>query len=392
MTGAVYGGYSTHGPASNNTVTIEGNPTLSNAVIFGAYAGGTASGNTININAGVTVRGIIGGGSTTSSNNTLNLGATGISVGSEGINYTQTIKIGYTGQSVSFGSGTVLSSTDSIIGVGTLDISGMTIGSSTYGTMTLLSGGSGTNFGSLKVQYTGGSKTFDNSNTSYDIAGTSVDNDTANNVTFHYKTNVDTIALNSAKTAVTYTRVAKTPVSEVTIGSGMTWGTGRTSITSGCTFNSSTAINASNLTFTSGSKVTSKNASMTLLSGATNITGGSITQPVNGKGTVAAEFTENNIAYTGTATGTVSVSTGANAGKVFNTINSGTLSGINLGGWTGSTSTIPTGWTGTGVAVNTGNFSATPTSNIDIFSTSTANFFGSVTGDKNIILRPLPPV
>ncbi|WP_156031704.1 hypothetical protein [Selenomonas sp. AE3005] len=94
VTGFVYGGYSENSSATENIVTIEGSPELSSAVIVGGRAASVASDNKININAGVTVKGIKGGdGGTTGTRNTLNLGATGIKVGIEGIRGTQTIGI-----------------------------------------------------------------------------------------------------------------------------------------------------------------------------------------------------------------------------------------------------------------------------------------------------------
>ncbi|WP_295159158.1 hypothetical protein [Selenomonas sp. AE3005] len=411
VNGPVYGGFAQYGDTDANTVTInggtfnDGTGPDADAIIYGGVSpdhGKSATNNKININTAVSgIKGVYGGkadSASYSSGNILNLGTTGISIGSKGIDWTQTIKIGYTDTSsvlhgVSFANTNtaVLSSTGRINGVGTLDISDMTISPTVYGTMTLLSGGTTdtlkTNFIDLTVKYRTGTtttatKTFDSTHTSYDIKDTSVDNDTVNNVTLHYKTDVDTIALASdtgyTNNKVTYTRTAQTPVSEVTIGSGMTWGTGRTDGSS-YTFNSSTAINASNLTFTGTADA--PDASMTLLSGATGITGSHITQPGDDKGTVAANFTDTaGINFVGTGKGVVSVGTGANADKVLYTLNSGTLTNINLGSWDGTASNIPTNWTGSNVAVATGDFTATPDENINIIETTTAGFFGDVTG------------
>ena len=377
--GMVYGGYSMSG-ASNNMVTIEGSPTLSNAVIKGGFGYTSATNNSVNINAGVSVKGIYGGETTgTSSGNTLNLGATGINVGSTGVNYAQTIKIGYTdtasvAHNVAFANnGKVLESSGKIDGVNTLDISGMTFGD-TYGTMTLLSGGSGTNFGSLKVQYTGGSKTFDDSHTSYQIReGTPVDDDTVNNVTLAYNTGVGTVALNSAKNAVTYTLAARGPVSSVSLGE-ITWGTGRTDGSS-YTFNSSTTVDASNLTFTSGSKATS--ASMTLLSGASNIKNSTATKNI----TLDANFNDaNGVNWVGTATNGEVISS-STAGTIKYNITGGTASSINLNGWSSGTLSFLSGWSGTGIAVDTGSFTATPTTGT-ILTAPTGSSFGEVTGAK----------
>ena len=74
------------------------------------------------------------------------------------------------------------------------------------------------------------------------------------------------------------------------------------------------------------------------------------------------------------------------AGTVNYTVTGGTLNSIALGNWNGTAAgTLPAVITGTGVAVTTGNFTE-PTlaagQSIDIITTTTNNFFGSVTGDK----------
>ncbi|WP_143035156.1 beta strand repeat-containing protein, partial [Selenomonas ruminantium] len=249
------------------------------------------------------------------------------------------------------------------------------------GTMTLLSS-TANNFSSgISVTGTAGTKSINSTTATYVQKGTNTTN-AANGVTLTYEEKAGYAALNSDKSGVTYT-FGNAPVSKVTLGA-MTWGTGRSG--SGYTYNGNssgkTDIDATNLTFSDTATVNPLSQPMTLLSDATSITGGTITQPGTGNGTVTAVFTDDTITYNGTtAKGTVSVGTGDNAGKVLYTINSGTLSGINLNGWDGTTSAIPTGWTGTNVAVATGDtFAYTPTTNVDIFTTTTPNFFGEVTG------------
>lgn len=278
----------------------------------------------------------------------------------------------------------VLKATNGIVfrGGAKLDISNMSFANTlpSSGTMTLLSGIANDFSSGISVTGTAGTKSINSTTAKYVQKGTNTTN-TANGVTLNYEEKAGYAALNSDKSGVTYT-LGNAPVSEVTLGA-MTWGTGRSG--SGYTYNGNssgkTDIDASNLTFTGTATVNPLSQPMTLLSDATGITGGTITQPSAGKGTVTAVFTDDTITYNGTtAKGTVSVGTGDNAGKVLYTLNSGTLSTINLGSWDGTASDIPTNWTGSNVAVATGDFTATPDENINIIETTTPGFFGDVTG------------
>ena len=185
---------------------------------------------------------------------------------------------------------------------------------------------------------------------------------------------------NSGKN-LTYHPQAKN-VTEVTFGA-LTWGTGRSG--TGYAFSSGTAINAEDMTFTGAPTGDPMGQSMTLLTDATGVTDGSITPPT--AGTVNAGFTDaKGVAYTGTATGTVSVGTGTDADKVFYTIDSGTLSNIDLAGWNGTESAVPTGWTGAGVAV-AGSFtkpSLEPGQSQGILTATTAGIFSDAKIDEAI--------
>ena len=88
------------------------------------------------------------------------------------------------------------------------------------------------------------------------------------------------------------------------------------------------------------------------------------------------------IVLNATVTGAVSTA----SGTVNYTVTGGTLNSIALDNWNGTAAgTLPAGITGTGVSVTTGNFTE-PTlaagQSIDIITTTTNDFFGSVTGDK----------
>ena len=81
----VYGGFSTDGDTSNNVVTIKGNTTFtggSSAVYGGMTMDGAANNNIVNILSAVTIPGgLYGGLGNSSSGNTLNIAALGVSVG-----------------------------------------------------------------------------------------------------------------------------------------------------------------------------------------------------------------------------------------------------------------------------------------------------------------------
>jgi len=84
--GSVWGGNSTSGNVEGNTVTISGSPTFAaSSGIHGAAAGGDAINNTVNILANnIAIGYLIGGepmGSGTSSGNTLNIAAKGVTTG-----------------------------------------------------------------------------------------------------------------------------------------------------------------------------------------------------------------------------------------------------------------------------------------------------------------------
>ncbi|WP_297968325.1 hypothetical protein, partial [uncultured Anaerovibrio sp.] len=162
ITGDVYGGEG-YLSANNNMVTITGgtfDETIS--VIHGGSAydesTGTAANNIININAPIGVSGIRGGEAVNSSGNTLNLGATGITVGEDGVAYTQIVGIA---KDLAFTNGkTILTSTGGINDVETLDVSGAAnlAAATTPGTMTLLAGNPDNFTENLKVKYAGGTQ------------------------------------------------------------------------------------------------------------------------------------------------------------------------------------------------------------------------------------------
>ena len=386
--------------ANDNIVNINGGTFGENSRIFGGLAGWsgseiengtTANNNIVNINVATKVNGIVGGFGQTSTGNTLNLGASGITIGDGGVTYTQTINIGYTDaestHTVAFENGkTVLSSTGAITGVGTLDISAdaaKLAEATTAGNMRLLSGGDSTDFSALNLKYSSAAAA------AIPDAGTKVKESTASDakdgVVLGY-TNTHTVKRADTNKAIDYT-ITNT-VNAVTPGE-IAWSAGGTARAltaeeqANYTFDGNTTVNAAGMTFTGTSTVNPLNQSMTLLSGATGITGNNITQPGEGKGKLAVAYADaKNITLNATAGGEVS----AADGNVKYTVKSVTLNSVDLSNWDGTTDAVPDGWTGTGVAVNTGNFIVPADLAVgesrNIFTTNTADFFGTVSGDR----------
>ncbi|SDC17182.1 hypothetical protein SAMN04487864_10387 [Succiniclasticum ruminis] len=174
----VYGGYayssdSSDTEASGNTVTIEKDATLgSNTRIFGGYATkkiydsglkdvpSITNNNTVNILKAITVKSLVGGwNATEGTGNTLNIGATGVTVGDGGVAGFQ--KIALTKDVQFTNDATVLNANTFSFDDGTLDISGATglISATDKGAMTLLASSIDNNFSTLKLAYDDATKT-----------------------------------------------------------------------------------------------------------------------------------------------------------------------------------------------------------------------------------------
>ena len=173
--------------------------------------------------------------------------------------------------------------------------------------------------------------------------------------------------------AVKYTASSMT-LDTVNFGS---WnGSASVPVPSGWTASGTTAINALNLMFTGLSSTVNTNPmnnSMTLLSGATGITGNHITQPGSGKGivTVSGYNDNNGVTFDGKAKGTVSVS----SNNIIYTINSVAADKLTLGSfaWGGAADTMPTGWTASvSTTIDDTNFAYTGTANTKLKQNDTA--------------------
>ena len=372
--------------ANGNTVNINA------AVTVGSVAGGSSNSgesknNTVNINAAVTVNatygGIYGGyTSGTSTNNTLNLGAWGTSATEVG--YVQKIVIGYTDTDsvthlVDFANGKTVLHGDTIkVGSGNKGVETLKITdnegifkAATGGTMTLLSS-TNSDLSGIKLIWSG-------SSAGQSIGeGIKIKEDTkdqysaANNVTLTYR-GLHKVELAESNKKINYT--IKSNVKDVSFGA-IAWNTSSAARSgTGFLYDGNTTINGSGLSFT-GITADPMGKTMTLLSDAEGITDGSITQPED----MELSFTDGKgIAYTGTASGTVGVA----SSNVNYTFNSGIMKTINLSGWDGSGGiTLDGGWSAQtgGVSVDTGSFTVNPVGGTII--TATDGFFGDITGDK----------
>ena len=259
--------------ASGNTVTIGKDATLSSdTCIYGGSVVktefdptthlptqvplGTANNNTVNILKAISVLHIMGGEGATSTGNTLNIGATGVTVGDGGVAGFQ--KIALTDALAWDNGKTVLSAknfdfADSI--KATLDISAAAnLKNAGSGTMTLLASGTDNDFSSLNLKYyDNNTATLNSGTSSVDVFKKSNYENEKNGVTLTYDTK-HTVALDITNyNKVTYTVVANSAVKTVSFGNSIAWsegGTVRDVSGEGFTFNGTTAINAANLGFT----------------------------------------------------------------------------------------------------------------------------------------------
>jgi hypothetical protein len=367
-------------------------------------SGGAADGNTVAINGQFTgtIKELWGGntsGANKSTNNVLSIGTNGINLGSTNAMCFQVLKVT---EGVQFTPGnTAAFTTTGKITKGNdstnnrpdkIDITDFTLADdASTGTMTLFH--AGTDFSGIKVVRKNGDteETVINGLTTAEQTVKEDEESTAEtrtDVAFTYKNKQSMYVANSNHDIV-YKNADS--VSKVTLGT-VAWNSStaaRVVAANTFSFDGNTAIDASGLTFSGTTTFTADplagtGQSMTLLSGATNITNGHVEPIGEGKGVVNAKVTTNGMTLNGTATGDLSVS----GGNVKYTLNSGTLTSVDLAGWTGTGITLDDGWSsgltgGTGnESINADNFT-NPTSNKDII-TATAGFFNDnqIKGNK----------
>ncbi|SDC34005.1 Extended Signal Peptide of Type V secretion system [Succiniclasticum ruminis] len=385
----VYGGFSESGKAENNTVEISGGNFKNNLTIYGGK-GVEANNNTVEISvANFKAASICVGDGATSTGNTLVLGAKGLEVtGAQGVGGVQIIALT---DKVQFENNTTVLKADKFSKDsktaanaanfdGTLDISAATglQGATAPGVMTLLQSDTENNFTTLDLKYkdaTGSEQTANLSGeTTSQIVweGAAQENEKIG-VKLVYR-NTHTVSVAAGGKTITY-NIAN-PVGDVTLGS-IDWvkgGTARTLTAAEkalLTVNGKTAVNAADLTFTGTIHENPLNQSMTLLAGATGITGDHITQAGEGKGEIAVAYTDaKGIALNARAKGEVSVA----SGSVKYTINRVALDKATLGSlaW-GDTDSLPESWQASGTTqIDDTNFAYTGTASTALKAGSTA--------------------
>lgn len=426
--GDIYGSYGYHGynssvtisKASNNsnTITFGGN-----TVVYGGYcnAYGTAYGNTVNINSGVSLFGIVGGQRTdglyqyndpnipTNTGNKLNLGSSGITVTGSGTAKASGVKgfetIAIT-SGVNFTGGTLLSVTGTIYSDGnyknnngsilpTLDITGASglTGETAPGTKTLITAGN--DLSNMSVKYKENGTT--TKTAAIPSAGLSINPNVASTteptgtVKFTYS-NDHTVKLANSNKSIQY-NIANN-VSALTAAGTVAWDNGKTirALTDNTyTFKAGTTINVSGLAFTGNLTTNPLGQYMYLLTGATDIAASSdaISSPTGSMSTAFTDTTSN-IAFTGSVTGTVTAPTtsAGSDGKVKYTLDNITPTTISLTGWKGTGLTLDKdNWTkNAAMTVDASSFFGDyePDDNTPIITTEIENFFDNnkITGAK----------
>ena len=353
--GGVYNG---NANATGNTVELQG--ATVNFPVYGGRGGGSGdwvSGNTLVLSGENTVAGNVRNFETIKLSAALAWDA-----GATVLNATESGRDHFTNEG------------SSGISKMTLDISAAAnLKNATPGTMTLLSAPNNTQnvFDGMPLKYFGGGTATLNGTNASQTVYTATASDAKNGVTLGYNA-THTVKLEDVgtktKNAVTYNVAAS--VTTVTLGE-MTWGTGRTLTAGGYDFTNVTNANidTANLKF---SNPEAASGNMTLLSGATGLTAGanidhtqSFTKDANGA-TLSATLSGNVIRTTAEEIGYTATGT--------------TLNSVNLTGWNGTASAVPTGWTANlgENSVTAAGFTAPPLgpgSTADILTTETANFF-----------------
>ena len=377
---SIWGGYASSGGASNNTVTISGDAQLlGNVSIYGAEVHGTtdvanANNNTVNILAKIKASQLAGGNAAgTSSDNTLNIAATGVTAGS--VYAFQTVALT---SALTWSDGeTVLSANnfdddDSI--KATLDISAATnLASATSGQMTLLASQTDNDLNALSLTYDGGTATLNSSNQSQIVKEGSSTPSTDNGVTVNVK-GIHTVSLDAANSYknVLYSvdnQAKSLSFAQVTFGKGST----ARDLEDAFVFDDATTVDATNLTFAESTSAIAKGDSMTLAAGAKGLAAG--TEVTKGKDkTVAVNYEDKQkIKYEATASGDVTTV----AGAVKYTVGKVELTNVALAGWTGTASDVTKetkGWTVTdSTEVNTDGISVSGMNPGDVRTVLTAD-------------------
>ena len=397
---AIYGGYSNSGTVTNNTVTVS-NATLNGAVIGGTNGDGDANGNTVSI-AGGTIGGAVWGGysrNDDAKNNTVTVtdmaagraiyggyagnlakNATGNNKFGGAISNFETIKLAddfewKDGATVLQGNFAVnYNKTKPVLDITDAETA---LSSATSGSMILLASSSANDFSTLSLKYSGGTATLDSANVSKDVKSGEGASSVANGVTITSAT-IHTVSLDKDNSYKNVLYKVQNGVSGISFAA-MDWNAGRAAA-AGDNFANVATVDATNLTFNDPEKAS---GSMALLSGATGI--------VSDMSVTAANHTQNftntlsnNVKLGATLEGTVTTL----AGVVNYTVKDTTVKSVDLSNWNGRSSAVASGWKSVdgGLTVTAAGFTdpklAAGQTYLDIVTTDTEGFFGSVIGDK----------
>ena len=352
ITLAVVGGYSGTGNATGNTVKLQ------DTIISGGVYGG--AGDSPSDTGDSSTRDLVTG-------NTLVLG--GINTVNGEVTNFETIKLTDT---VAWSSGTTVLKadqfTDNADGTrASLDVTDAetNLATATSGQMKLLASDTENDFKTLSLIYSGSDSPVSLSETNLSkilkTGEQTPESQPTNGVTLtSASTQIVSLDADNSFKNVLY-KVESIP-SKISLGE-MTWGTGRD--LDGLAFGENATIDASQLSFGGTDNTPLKaNDSMTLVSGAAGISAipaANITQPGEGKGTVAVEFTDsNNITFNATASGTV----GTDGSDVKYTVSSVATDKVTLGSLTwGTTAEMPdSSWTASAATqIDATNFAYTGT-------------------------------
>ena len=307
ITMGVVGGYAGNGDATDNTVKLQ-NTTIKGGVYGGATASPSSTGGSSSSSTGASS----GGTGDVVTGNTLVIG--GINTVDGEVTNFETIKLADT---VEWSSGTTVLKadqfTDNADGTrASLDITDAenNLAAATSGQMKMLASDTENDFKTLSLVYSGGTEALSETNP-YKVMKTgeeTTETKSVHGVTLTYAS-TQLVSLDKDNDYKNVLYKIENLASQVTLGE-MTWGTGR-DLDGGYTFVNTATVDASNLTFEDTTTLLKKDDVMTLVSGATGISSipaANITQPDNGKGTVAVEYTDsNNIKFNATASGTVGI-------------------------------------------------------------------------------------
>ena len=388
VTDTIFGGYSDSGSVSNNAVTITGGTVNSRWIYAGYTNSGTANNNIVNLKGTSALPNVslYGSNNTGSTGNELHVG--GIKDGVNGVWYGKTSegtvnnKVDYVGQfdkivvhSVKWDTTIPALEATMVENVNTLDIKDINFDQiPSSGSMGLLT--SGSDLSAIKLDHaTGSGVTI--STSGVDLAPVDMTETTGVNGVKLAQSVTGKVLLAADSKAINYS-VAASAIKGVTFGEVTFAKNGIARDLSNLTFAAANTVDAANLTFAATNQVIAVNDSMKLVVNATNLT----TTVANNTGkTVAVTGYEDaqKIKYNATASGTVT----SDGSAVLYTVDSVTLSSVDLGNWSGTTSDVPESWSiADGATIKTDGMTAPtidPGNHIDILQSNTDKYFAAAT-------------